>query len=295
MQHGSAYWQPGLLVAAILFLLWQIWSGWRVGVVRSGIYAAGLLVSAFSAYFGAKIAAAPFGGLDTSSGLLAGVVVGGGLGLCVFTAICLLTVTLFKRTEHQGSGPLRILWGAGGASLSLLLALAILWGVFSLVNGSGPFARSGIANRPERPPSTQRRISDGLLALGKSLGLGSTGNFLESVEALPPDFYELVSQIAEVTSNQEMMLRLLEYPGIRRVLQNPKVADLMNDPEVVRAAKEKNILQLFNGTAIRTALADPTLVEQLNKIDLQAALKFALESPSLSPAPSQKSSPGKHK
>jgi hypothetical protein len=295
MQHGSAHWQTALLLTAILFLLWQVRSGWRAGVVRSGIYAAGFLVSAFSAYSAAKIAAAPFGGLDTSSGLLAGVLVGAGLGFCLFAAIALLAVALFKRTEHQGSGMLRILWGAGGAFLGLLLGSAILWGAFSIVSGSGPFSRSDIANSPERPPSTQRRISDGLLALGKSLELGSTGNFLESVEALPPDFYELVPQIAEVTSNQEMMLRLLEYPGIRRVLQNPKVADLMNDPEVVRAAKEKNILQLFNSTAIHAALADPALVEQLNKIDLRAALKFALESPSRSPAPSQMSSPGKHK
>ncbi len=293
MQHGSAHWQTALLLAAILFLLWQIWSGWRAGVVRSAIYAAGFLLSAFSAYSAARIAAAPFGGMDTSSGLLAGVLVGGGLGFTLFAAIALLAVALFKRTEHQGSSMLRMLWGAGGAFLGLLLALAILWGAFSMVNG--PFARSDTASSPERPPSTQRRISDGLLALGKSLELGSAGNFLESVEALPPDFYELVPQIAEVTSNQEMMLRLLEYPGIRRVLQNPRVADLMNDPEVARAAKEKNILQLFNSTAIRAALADPALVAQLNKIDLRAALKFALESPSRSPAPSQMSSPGKHK
>ena len=87
MQHGSPFWQTALLFAAILFLLWQIWRGWRAGVVRSGIYAAGLLVSAFSAYLRRKLQRRPLEDLTLHPGLLAGVVVGGGLGIFLFAAI----------------------------------------------------------------------------------------------------------------------------------------------------------------------------------------------------------------
>ena len=180
---------------------------------------AAILVSASLGLLAAKIAAIPFGGLDNSSGFLAGVVAGGGLGIFLFAAICILGVVLFKRTEHQGSGLFRILWGAGGAFFGLLLGLAILWGGVSIVSSLGTFAESQVETQPDRPRPDQAKETGGLLRLRESLELGSAGHFLKSVDALPPDFYELVPQIGEVTSNQKTMQRLLQYPGIRRILK----------------------------------------------------------------------------
>ncbi len=61
-------------------------------------------------------------------------------------------------------------------------------------------------------------MAGGLLTLKESLELGSTGRFLKSVDAVPPDFYELVLQIGKVTSDQKAMQRFLEYPGIQGIL-----------------------------------------------------------------------------
>jgi hypothetical protein len=126
-------------------------------------------------------------------------------------------------------------------------------------------------------------VADGLLTLKESIELGSAGRLLESVDALPPDFYELVLQIGKVTSDQQKMLRFLEYPGIQKILQNPRILDLMNDPSVMQASKEKNIFLLLSNKTVAAAVEDRELAEQLKKIDSRAALKFALESPSPSP------------
>jgi hypothetical protein len=295
MQHGSPLWQTALFFAGIIFLLWEIWRGWRAGVIRSGMHLAAILVSASLGLLAAKLAAMPFGGLGNLPGFLAGIVVGGGLGIFLFVAIWIFGAVLFKRTEHQGSGVFRILWGAGGAFFGLLLGLAILWGGISIVRSLGTFAEARVATKPDRPDPAQPRVADGFLALKESLELGSAGRFLESVDALPPDFYELVLQLGKVTSDQQTMERFLQYPGLQRILQNPRIADLMDDPSVIRASKEKNIFLLLHNKAVAAAVADPVLAEQLKKIDLRAALKFALESPPPSPSPSQAPSPKKRK
>ena len=286
MQHGSPLWQTALICAGILFLLWQIWRGWRAGVIRSGMQLAAILVSASLGLLAAKLAAIPFGGVGSLPGFLAGVVVGGGLGIFLLVAIWILGVVLFKRTDHQGSGLFRFLWGAGGAFFGLCFGLAVLWGGVSLVRSLGTFAESRVESRPDKPRPAPERVTGGLLTLKESLELGSAGRFLESVDALPPDFYELVLQIGKVTSDKKSMRRFLQYPGIQEILENPRIVDLMNDPGVIRASQEKSVFPLLSSKAVAAAVADPVLAEQFRKIDLRAALKFALESPSPAQAPS---------
>jgi hypothetical protein len=97
-----------------------------------------------------------------------------------------------------------------------------------------------------------------------------------------------------VTNDQQTMLRFLEYPGIQKILQNPRILDLMNDPSVIRASRE-NIFLLLGNKTVAAAVEDPALAEQLKKVDLRAALKFALESPPTSHSPSPAPSPKKRK
>ncbi|MGB8464553.1 MAG: hypothetical protein WCE49_06390, partial [Terrimicrobiaceae bacterium] len=230
MQHGSPLWQMLLFFAGIVFLLWEIWRGWRAGFVRSGIHLGAILVSGSLGLLAAKLAAIPFGGLGNVPGFVAGTVVGGGLGILLFVAIWLLGALLLKRTDHQPSGVFRILWGAGGAFFGLLVGLTVLWGGISIVRTLGAFAESRVEARQDKPRPAQPGVAGGLLTLKESLELGSAGRFLDTVDPLPPDFYELVLQIGKLTSDQQALSRLLEYPGIQDIMQNPRVIDLMNDP-----------------------------------------------------------------
>jgi hypothetical protein len=281
MQHGSPLLQTALFSAAILFLLCGIWRGWRAGLARSGLCFGGLLVSLSIGCLTAKLIAVPLGGLNSPAGFLGGALVGGALGIFLFVAIWIVGAVLFKRTKHQ-AGIFRIFWGAGGAFFGLLLGLAMLWGGILGIRAFGTFAES----RAEAEP----RLT-GLVALKESLELGSAGRFLEAVDPLPADFYEVIVQIGRVTADQEARLRFLDYPEIRQIRRNARIIELMNDPGVIQASTERNFFLLLNNKAVAAALTDRKLAEQLNQVDLRAALKFALESPQAPSSPSQSSLP----
>lgn len=310
MPHGSPFWQGMLLLAAIFFLLWETWRGWRAGLVRSGMQLAAIVLSSVVGYAAGQVAAAPFGGPGDATGFCVGVVVGGGLALVVFVLIWILGAVLFKRTEHQGSGLIRLFWGFGGAVFGFLLGIVLLWGGISVVRALGALGearvaataaqeRAAAAQAPAgqkvfrsrdvpapRGPSASDGIASGLATLKQSLELGPAGKFVESVDVLPPDFYELLVQIGQVTGDQSTMLRFLQYPGIQEIIQSPRIVELVNDPAVIKAAQDRNFLGLMGNKALLKAVEDPELAKQLGSVDLRAALKFALESAPASPSPS---------
>ena len=45
MQHGSPFWQMLLLFAGVVFLLWEIWRGWRAGFSVEAVHLAAIVVS----------------------------------------------------------------------------------------------------------------------------------------------------------------------------------------------------------------------------------------------------------
>jgi hypothetical protein len=88
-----------------------------------------------------------------------------------------------------------------------------------------------------------------------------------------------------VVSDQEALLRFIEYPGIQDLMNNPKIHALLSDPEVLRAAEQRNFIALMGNKALIAAAEDPSLAEQIKKIDLREALKHAAANPNPSPKP----------
>lgn len=288
-------WQGGLLLIAVLFLLFEIWRGWRAGFARAGINFAAIILSTLAALFAGHMAAAPFGGFQDPGGFLTAVVVGGGLGSFVFIVLWLTGIVFFKRTDHQSSGIFRLFWGAGGAFFGLLIGVAILWGGISVIRSLGALAeaRVEVARDAAPPPKvagapvvavTPPPMASGLLKLKESLELGPAGKFVESVDVLPADFYELIVQVGRLTSDQQAILKFLEYPGMKEVITSSKMGELISDPAIVKACEEKNYPALLSNPKLLAAVQDPVLAERLKKIDLRAAMKFALEKPAPSPA-----------
>jgi hypothetical protein len=292
--RGSPFWQTAFLFAGAIFLLLLTWRGWRAGLFRSGVNFAAIFVSAVFGLLAAEVAADPFGGLRYLLGFLTGVVVGGGLAVFLFFAIWLVGALTFKQTEHFAFGPLRFIWGVGGALFGFLIGLALLFGSISAVRTLGVLAESRVEGSESAEALDSRaRLAVGLVRLKKSLELGSVGRLLASADPLPPQFYQLAAQIGTLTSDQEKMRRFLDYPGIQEVLQNPRVVDLFADPDLLRAWQNKNVLKILNNQAVAAVWKDPVLAEQLRKVDLSAALKFALEPPPPSQSPSPSASPKK--
>lgn len=312
MVEASPLWQGGLFLFAILLLVFETWRGWRAGFARAGINFAAVVISTVVGLFAAQMTAAPFGGFTDPGGFIAGSLMGLGLGTFVFFVLWLSGIIFFKRTDHQATGVFRLIWGSAGAFFGFLMGLLILWGGISLVRSLGALAeaRVQIAKDSARPPvpaapgaqavpgapgasaaasapaSTPSPLATNLLKLKESLELGPAGKFVEAVDVMPPDFYEIVVQTGRLSGDQQALMRFLEYPGIQDILQTPKMAELLNDPKIIQAGTDQNFAALLTNPKLRAAVEDPAFAEQLKKIDMRAALKFALEKPPLSPSPS---------
>jgi len=273
-----------------MLLAWEMWRGWRAGVVRSAISLLAIILSALVGLAAGKLASLPFGGVGEMPGLIVGALVGGGLGLFVFFLVWFLGAVLFKRTEHQSSGIFRFFWGAGGAAIGLVIGLFIVWSSISIVRALGALGQARVETvaKQEKNQTTQHppKIASGLATLKDSLELGPAGKFVQAVDPIPPDFYELIEQMGRLSGDQETMLRFIQYPGIQEIMQSPRMVELINDPEVIRAAEKRDILSLMANKSLLAAVQDPAMAEKLQKIDLRAAMKFALESPPPSPSPS---------
>lgn len=281
-----------LLGGAVLFILLETWRGWKAGLVRSGLHLAAIGLSTFLGYHAAQLAAAPLGGFKEMSGILTGVVVGLAVTAIVFVVMWILSVVLFKKTEHQSSGIFRMLWGLGGAFFGLCLGLLIVWGGVSIVRSLGSFAEARAQAPAHRTASgavttaPKSGFASSLVTMKDSLEMGPIGKAVSATDPLSPDIYEIINQVGAITSDPDVMMRFIEYPDIQRIVQNPKIAELLSDPSIIKAGQSQNLLGLMSNPALLSAVQDPAFAEELKKVDLRAALKFALEKPTASPAPS---------
>ena len=285
VSHGSPLWQGVLFFAAFLFLLWEVWGGWRKGVVRSGVNFCAFVFSGFLGLLAGQATWFVVEKVFPGYGWMAGAFVGSIVTLVVLCLMLFLGAVLFKRTGQQPSNTLRLLYGIGGSFFGLLTGLVILWGGITIIRTFGVIAGTEIGNRPL---SEAPLVAKALVTLKDSLELGPAGKVAEAVDAIPPGIYEMIDRIGKLTSDPSAMARFLDYPGMQEIMQHPRVAALLKDPEIVRDAQDKNILGLMQSRALLDAVNDPSLQKTLEGLDLQKALDYAFPAPRPSPTPKKK-------
>ena len=281
--EGSAQWQHLIFVGAGLFLLWQVWRGWRLGAVRGLLRLAAL----FCAWIGGTAAAGATGTViaffSKVPPLIAPAVAGITVALGIYLAISLLAGLLFKTTENH-AGVVRWGFGAGGALCGVIYGLLLLWGGISMIRGLGALSELRVvqARHEGRSLATEKNALF-LIKLKESLELGVTGRGLKRADPLPTSFYDNVVKLSMVAGDQQALERFIQYPGTLRIIANPHLAALLQDPALERASQSRNILPLLRNKHVQAAMEDPKLLAQLRDFDLTAALDYALTPPA--PAP----------
>lgn len=279
---ASPTWQALVFLAAGLFLLWELWAGWRRGIIRAGLHFVAFVLSGFIGIIAGKSAAALMGWISPGSAALVGLVVGAVVMLLVLGLALLLSAILFKRTAQQPPGPMRLLFGGGGAFFGLLTGVFILWSAISLIRFVGTISETAIARTPAEQVPVITRI---FATLKESLELGPVGETVKSIDPVSPQTYLVISRVSELAKNEDAMRRFLDYPGIQEVLQNPLITPLLNDPQMAQAASDGNYLAIMQNPALLRAAQDPDFQKQLASIDLAGALEYALPTPSPTPKP----------
>ena len=282
MNFASPLWQTALFLFAGGFLLWETWRGWKRGIVRSGIQFGAFVVSGLLGLLAWQATAFVADKIVPGYGLFAGAFAGSLVTLVGLLLMLFLGAILFKRTGQQPSRVLRLVYGFGGAFFGFLTGLLLVWGGITIIRAFGAAAQVAVDNEhgQQAPPAAKA-----LLTLKDSLELGKAGQFVGAVDIVPPEMYETLSRVGKLTSDEEAMARFLECPGVQTILAHPRMAALINNPSVARAAEEKNYLAVMQNKALFDAVQDPAFQKLLMEFDLQKALDYAFPKPQPSPTP----------
>lgn len=274
---GSPEWQRYIFIAATVFLIWEIWRGWRYGAVRGLLRLAAL----FCAWIGGTTAAGATGtvmGFVTKEPpLLAPAIVGLTVAVMIYIILSLAAGLLFKTTEHH-AGVVRWGFGAGGAFCGLVYGLLLLWGGITMIRGLGALGELRVVQARNEGRSLEgEKKSLFLIKLKESLELGATGQTLKKADPLPTSFYDNIVKVSMVAGNQRALERFCQYPETLKIIANPHIAALLQDPQLEKAAQSRNILPLIRNKHVQAAMNDPKLMAQFQAFDLTAALDYALE------------------
>ena len=271
-----------LWLAAGLYLFFEVWRGWRRGVVRHGVSVlalvgaggVGWIFAWMTGYVSDRIVPFPVPVGRILFGLAA--------GMAFYLAAVVLSSLLFKKTSQQSAGLVRLFYGAGGAVFGLVFGLLILWGGVSLVRAVGAVAEGERA----AAASIQPAVTDpSFIALKETLEQGAPGRIVDRVDMLPPNIYTLITKLVQVTRSPEAVARFFEYPGTQELLGGSKLGELFIDPGVADAAAGGNIFSLLSNPKLLEIASDPGVQQAVAGYDLEKALDYALQEPATSPVP----------
>jgi hypothetical protein len=195
----------------------------------------------------------------------------------IYVVISLLSGLLFKTTLDH-SGVVRWGFGLGGAACGAIYGLLLLWGGITMIRGLGALGELRIVQaRNEGRPVSSERSALFLIKLKESLELGATGQTLRKADPLPTSFYDNIVKISMMAGSQQALERFCQYPETLKIIANPHIVALLQDPELEKAANSRNILPLIHNKHVQAAMNDPQLVAEFQKFPLTAALDYALE------------------
>ncbi len=284
MLETSGSWATWLPVAAGVYLLFEIWRGWRRGVVRHGVSVFALLTAGGIGWIFAWMTGGIADRLIPLPVPAGRGIVGLVAGLAFYVAVVTLSSLLFKKTSQQSSGLVRLIYGAGGAVFGLIFGLMILWGGVSIFRALGAVAQgeevAAVQSGGNAAPVDQK-----LVALKHSLEQGATGRVVRKVDIVPPNIYGLITKIVQVSRTPGAPLRFFEYPPTQQLLLQPKIAALLTNESVAGAAAEGNYLGLLTNPKLSAVFSDPEVQQSFTGFELEKALDYALQSPPTSPTP----------
>lgn len=277
MIEGSTDLQNGIFIAAGVFILYQTWRGWRRGVLRQAAGLGALICAYLAGFTAAKVCLPILSGRLPLPDLLIAFSLGGLVGLVVYFCVSVLAALTFKRTEHQSVGPIRWLFGAGGAALGLVYGAFLVWGIFAIIRTFGTVAEAQTSPQATQPATGRQALTSQLAKLKNSLDMGSAGAAVKATDPMPEEVYRILGKSVRLLTSEKAMAAFMEYPGAQDLITHPKVAALFSDPAVNHMAREKDFLGLMQNPAMITAINDPDLSAKLKQFEFEAALDYALE------------------
>ena len=275
-------------------LLANLIRGWKAGPARMTVKFGAVAVAYVAAIIFGDILVAPLRTVLAYPDLLLLALSRAIVGSICYILIVGLGAVLFKKTNQQGVGLLRLLYGLSGAMLGLLLGVCIAWVMIVSVRVIGAIAQGRNADREKSQPGVQHETVPGIAEtilhtsaeLKKDLEDGSMGPIVKAADPLAARDYGVLAKTGRVLERPEAIRRFLEAPTVRQLARDPKVQAVVADPEIAKLAAQRDYLALFRQAKFVDLLNDPAVIQQFRALDLEAALNYALpENPAATPPP----------
>lgn len=273
-----------LVIAAGVIVLLKAWQGWRLGLVRQVVGLGALAVAAGCGYFGASAAGGLLSALLPFPERVLAAVGGLVLGVVVYLGITIVSAVLFKKTSDQSVTLVRVGYGLAGAAIGAVYGL-VLVGAFALgLRMLGTVAETKLAIEKNSrfsgsKPSRKDPLANRLAAIRRAVEEGPGGPVLRAIDPVSEGTYSTLTKLATLVSDPRSIERFVHYPGVRPVMEHPKVVALVGDPEVNRAIADRRYLALLSNPRLVAAADDPEVSERLRSIDFEKALDYALRKP----------------
>jgi uncharacterized membrane protein required for colicin V production len=289
MTNGSPLWQTIFVSFALVLVLFQVVRGWRLGVVRQAVRLFALAAAYAVALFGGRTLLPLLRPFLRAPDFFISIFAGAILALVVYAVINMLGAILFKRTDQQGAGIVRLFYGICGATLGIFFGLFSVWLVVVAIRSVGAIANAElhapiIASRQPAPLLARSQPSPGappmiasLAKLKNSIELGSLGQTIKAIDVVPARNYQTLGKVGTLVSNPESAARFLSYPEAKALTENPKIIALRNDPEIIELIQQQRFLELLQSPKLIEAMNDPILAAQVRSFEFQKALDYALK------------------
>jgi uncharacterized membrane protein required for colicin V production len=213
---GSPLWQVVFISFAVVFILFEVVRGWRLGLIRQLVRVAALVVAYAAAVFGGRLLvpiARPFLKMpDIVLSILAGAV----LAIVIYALVSSLGMVLFKRTGQQNSQLVHLVYGFAGAIVGLFFGAFVLWLIVASVRAIGTVADAQVRNQAisretgqsatlhaldvsrrflSEPNGGSAALATSLARLKNSLELGLLGNAVKQTDPVPLKTYETLGKV----------------------------------------------------------------------------------------------------
>jgi hypothetical protein len=295
---GSPLWQAVFISFAVVFILFEVVRGWRLGLLRQLVRVIALAAAYAAVVFGGRLLVPITRPFLKMPDIVLSVLAGAVLALVIYALLTTMGMVLFKRTGQQDSRLVHVIYGFAGAIVGLFFGAFAVWLIVASVRAVGTLADAQVRNQAtsretvrsatlhaldvrrrflSEPNTGSMALATSLARLKNSLELGLLGNAVKQTDPVPMKAYETLGKLGSVFSNPERAQKFLTFPGARELSEHPKIVALRDDPAISEMIAQGRLLDLLQNQRIIDAANDPTLADRIKKFDLQKALDYAIQ------------------
>ncbi len=271
-------WVPA---SAAIWLLASVWLGWKRGFVRQATSLAGLGLAVAAGFWIGPLIAPVVPAMGFAS-FMKPILGGCMIGFLAWGAVSIFSSIIFRKTEDQEFGLIRLLYGLSGAALGLLSGILVLifgaWGVrFFGSFAEGLQKGTRVANQKIKPHAVPE--PEPLVSLKKAIEESGAGSLMAWLDPLPQSLYPRLQKIGQVFANPAARDKFLTDPGMEVLSKNAKLLALKLDPELQQSLQSGDVWSVLRNPKVQVAASDALLLTTLRTIDLDKILDRALSTP----------------